>query len=289
MTGGAFRAACVQLNAGQDMAANIATASTLVRRAHGEGAQLITLPENSVLMDHRRDIAQAQAAPMERHPAVLAFGALAAELKCWILLGSIAVPAGDGRSFNRSVLLSDAGTVAAHYDKIHLFDVDIPDGATYRESASIAPGAEAVTVATPLGRLGLTVCYDVRFAYLYRALAHAGAELLTIPAAFTQMTGEAHWHVLVRARAIETGSFVLAPAQCGSHSGNRRTFGHSLIVAPWGEVLADGGTEPGIVVAEIDLARVAEARRRIPTLEHDRPLRAAAPAGPSATKKARTG
>ncbi|MBM3484194.1 MAG: carbon-nitrogen hydrolase family protein [Alphaproteobacteria bacterium] len=280
-----FRAACVQLNAGQDMAANIETASALIRRAHSEGARFIALPENAVLMEHRREVALPQAVAIERHPAVLAFSALARELGTSILVGSIAVPASGNRSFNRSVLLAEDGRIAAHYDKIHLFDVDIPDGATYRESSTIAPGDEAVVATTPFATLGLTVCYDLRFAYLYRELAQRGAEVLTVPAAFTQLTGEAHWHVLVRARAIETGSFVIAPAQCGSHSGNRRTFGHSLMVAPWGEVLADGGSEPGIVLADIDLARVTEARARIPALKHDRSIAVPTPSTAPAERK----
>jgi predicted amidohydrolase len=270
MTTRSFRAACVQLNAGQDMATNIAAASALIRQAREKGADLVALPENAVLMEHRREVAAAQAVEMERHPALAAFAALACELSVWLLAGSIGVPALGGRLYNRSVLLDDRGRIVTWYDKLHLFDVDIEDGATYRESAQIAPGSVAVTATTPWAVLGLSICYDLRFAYLYRALAQAGAEVLTCPAAFTQTTGEAHWHVLQRARAIETGSFVLAPAQCGAHSGNRRTFGHALIVAPWGEVLADGGTGPGVIVAELDLARVAEARRRIPALRHDR-------------------
>lgn len=270
---GVIRAACVQLNAGQDMDENLARAEALVREAHGLGARFIATPENTPLMEHRRDITRSLAAPTESHPAAARFAALARELNVYILLGSLAAKAPGGRLFNRSVLFDDKGAIVATYDKIHMFDVSLSDGATYRESATFEPGAEAVCAPTSFGTLGLTVCYDVRFAYLYRLLAQAGAEILTVPAAFTQVTGEAHWHTLVRARAIETGCFVIAPAQCGSHSGNRRTFGHSLIVDPWGRVLADGGEQPGIVCADLDLAQVREARTRIPALQHDRPVR----------------
>lgn len=268
-----IRVGCVQLNGGQDMAANLARAEALVRDAHAKGARFIATPENTPLMEHRQDISRAQAEPSASHPAVKRFAALARELGVHLLLGSHAAKAHGARLHNRSVLFDDRGGIVASYDKVHMFDVELSDGATYKESASFEPGADAVLAETPFGRLGLTVCYDVRFAYLYRLLAQAGADILTVPAAFTQVTGEAHWHVLLRARAIETGSFVVAPAQCGSHSGNRRTFGHSLIVDPWGHVLADGGTEEGVIVADLDLARVSEARLRIPALTHDRPVR----------------
>ncbi len=181
---------------------------------------------------------------------------------------------------NRSLLIDPAGHIAARYDKIHMFDVEIPDGQSYRESRVYEAGTEAVTAELPWGRLGLTVCYDLRFPYLYRSLAQAGAQFLSIPSAFTRFTGQAHWHVLLRARAIETGCFVFAPAQCGSHDGGRETYGHSLIVAPWGEVLADGGEEPGVTLAEIDPAEVAKARTMIPALDHDRPFAAPEAAAP---------
>ncbi|MGD9538373.1 MAG: carbon-nitrogen hydrolase family protein [Alphaproteobacteria bacterium] len=267
-----IRAACVQLNGGQDMARNLDRAEARVREAQAQGARFIALPENAPLMEHRAEISRAQAAPTESHPAVRRFSALASELGVHILLGSHAALAPNGKLSNRSVLFDDKGSIVAAYDKVHMFDVDIPDGATYRESETFEPGRDAVIAETPFARIGLTVCYDVRFAYLYRMLAQGGAELLTVPAAFTKLTGEAHWHVLLRARAIETGCFVVAPAQCGSHSGNRRTFGHSLIVDPWGAVLADGGEAEGVIVAELDLDKVAEARGRIPALRHDRPV-----------------
>jgi len=266
----AFKLACVQLNAGREYAPNIARAGALIREAAAAGADLIGLPENASMIEPVTAEALAKALPEESHPALAAFRELARELGRWIHLGSLNVKAPDGRILNRSMLLDAAGGVVARYDKLHMFDVDLRGGETYRESDTVAPGEKAVLAPTPWGPLGMTVCYDVRFPYLYRALAQAGAVLIAVPAAFTRTTGRAHWHVLVRARAIETGSYVFAAAQCGTHAEGRRTYGHSLIVDPWGEVLADGGEEEGIVLAEIDPARVAETRRRIPSLRHDR-------------------
>jgi predicted amidohydrolase len=211
-----------------------------------------------------------KAVPEDEDTALAAFRVLAAELQVWLLIGSLAVRVAPDKAANRSILIDPAGQIVARYDKIHMFDVEIPDGQSYRESRVFQAGGQAVLADLPWGRLGMTVCYDVRFPYLYRALAQAGAAFLSVPAAFTKMTGEAHWHVLLRARAIETGCFVFAPAQCGTHAEGRQTFGHSLIVAPWGEVLADGGEEPGVVVAEIDPARVAQAHAMVPALRHDR-------------------
>ncbi len=212
----------------------------------------------------------ALARPESEDPSVAGYRALAAETGAWLLAGSLVLRADADKLVNRSLLIDPKGRIAARYDKIHMFDVEIPDGQSYRESRAYQGGDRAVTAELPWGRLGMTVCYDMRFSYLYRALAKAGAAFLSIPAAFTRFTGAAHWHVLLRARAIETGCYVIAPAQCGDHAGGRETYGHSLIVAPWGEVLADGGAEPGFVIAEIDLAEVAEARRRVPALDHDR-------------------
>jgi len=265
-----FTAACVQMTSGREPAGNIAAASALVRQAKAAGAELIMTPEMTNLMEPQRPALFEKIVPEAEDAALAAFRALAAELQVWLLVGSLAVRLSADRAANRSILLDPAGRIAARYDKIHMFDVDIPDGQSYRESRSYRPGDQAVVADLPWGRLGMTVCYDLRFPYLYRALAHAGAAFLSIPAAFTKFTGEAHWHVLVRARAIETGCFVFAPAQCGTHAEGRQTFGHSLIVAPWGEVLADGGETPGIVMAEIDPARVAAARRMVPALTHDR-------------------
>ncbi len=196
-------------------------------------------------------------------------------MKIWLLIGSLSIKLEPTKAANRSFLFDPQGRIAARYDKIHMFDVEIPDGQSYRESATFRPGEEAVTADLPWGKLGLSICYDMRFPYLYRSLAHAGASFLAVPAAFTEFTGRAHWHVLLRARAIETGCFVFAPAQCGTHVADRRTYGHSLVVAPWGEVLADAGEEPGVITAHIDPARVTEARRMVPALSHDKPLKVA--------------
>ena len=267
---GKFKVACVQLNAARNIAANIAAASALIREAKGKGAQFILTPENTSMIEPKRAMMLEKAKPEAEHPGIPAFGALAAELGVWLLIGSMQIKLDASTCANRSFLFDDKGRIAARYDKIHMFDVDLKAGESYRESATFRPGEEAVVADLPWGRVGLTVCYDVRFAYLYRALAHAGASFLTVPAAFTVPTGKAHWHTLLRVRAIETGSYVLAPAQCGEHAEGRKTYGHSLIVAPWGEVLADGGEEPGIIYADVDPAKVAEARSMIPALRHDR-------------------
>ena len=264
------RVACVQPSSGQDTAANLEAAGRLVREAAAAGAELVALPENVALMEHRSALVRASAAPLESHPAARFFRELAEETGIWLLAGSMASPAGDGRIANRSLLIDPEGRIVATYDKIHMFDVDLPSGESYRESEAFRPGEHAVVAETPWGGLGMTVCYDLRFPQLYRALAHAGARLIAVPAAFTRMTGEAHWHVLMRARAIESGCFVIAPCMWGSHSGERKTFGHSLIVDPWGEVLADAGEGVGIVTADLDLARVEQVRAAIPALAHDR-------------------
>jgi predicted amidohydrolase len=204
------------------------------------------------------------------HPVLPAMQGLAKELKLWLLVGSIGVKAPDGKIFNRSFMMAPSGAIAARYDKIHLFDIDLGEGKSYRESATIEPGRNAVIAPCAEGLIGLSICYDIRFPHLYRAYAQAGAELLAAPAAFTRVTGEAHWHVLQRARAIENGAYVISPAQCGTLAGGAECYGHSLIVDPWGRVLADGGTEPGVVTAEIDLSLVSDTRQRIPSLAHDR-------------------
>lgn len=266
-----FNLACIQITATDDVAGNIAQTSRLIRQAHAAGADLISTPENTGIMAAKGEETRAAAKPEDEHPALLAYRALAAELKTWLHIGSIGCDVPDEtRIANRGFMLRPDGSIAASYDKIHMFDVDLPSGESYRESRRFRPGDRACLVDLPWGRLGMTICYDMRLPYLYRALAHAGAELLAMPSAFTRPTGQAHWHVLLRARAIECGAFVFAAAQCGTHPGNRKTYGHSLIVAPWGEVLADGGEEPGFVMAEIDMAKVAEARRQVPSLGHDR-------------------
>jgi predicted amidohydrolase len=266
----AFKVACVQLNAARDIAPNIATASRLIREARTAGADFILTPENTSMIEPKRALLLEKALPEAEHPGIPAFSALAAELGVWLLIGSMQIRLDATHCANRSFLFDPKGAIAARYDKIHMFDVDLAGGESYRESATFRPGSAAVVAELPWGRLGLSVCYDLRFAYLYRALAQAGASFLTVPAAFTVPTGRAHWHVLLRARAIETGSFVFAPAQCGTHAEGRTTYGHSLIVAPWGEILAEAGDEPTVITAEIDPAKVAAARGMVPALRHDR-------------------
>lgn len=270
--GGRVRAACIQVNAGTEIRPNLDAAGDLVRRARDAGAELIALPENVSMIVQGRDKVLARVAAEGTHPAMPFFAGLARETGAWILAGTLGIRLDDGRVANRSLLFDGRGNLVARYDKIHMFDVDLAGGESYRESATFRPGERAVVAPTPWGGLGMTVCYDVRFAHLYRVLAKAGASLLTVPAAFTVPTGRAHWHVLLRARAIETGCFVLAPAQTGTHDQGRKTFGHSLIVSPWGEVIADGGEEVGFITADLDLGAVAEARRMIPSLTHDRPF-----------------
>lgn len=269
-----FMAACVQVTAGRELAPNIETALRLGREARRMGADFITFPENVTMIEPVGAEAVRKALPEAEHPAIPAFRALARETGAWILAGSLSIKAGETKYANRSLLFDSGGTIVGRYDKLHLFDVDLAGGERYRESERIVPGERAVLAATPWGLLGMTICYDVRFPQLYRALAKAGATMFTVPAAFTEQTGRAHWHILNRARAIECGAFVIAAAQCGTHAQGRRTYGHSLIVDPWGEVLAEGGETEGVIVAEIDPAKSAEARRRIPALQHDRPFSA---------------
>ncbi len=265
-----FTAACIQLNTQGDEAENCQTTSALIRQAAGEGAEFVATPETTNLMDLGRARMFELAGPEAENTTLARLRDLAAELGVWLVIGSLVIRDDAERLSNRSFLVDPNGAVVARYDKIHMFDVEIPDGQTYRESAHYRPGEAAVLADLPWGRLGLTICYDVRFPALYRALAKAGAGILTVPSAFTRFTGKAHWHVLLRARAIETGCYVIAPAQCGSHARGRQTYGHSLIVAPWGEILADGGEETGISLAEIDLQRVDQVRSMVPALAHDR-------------------
>ena len=265
-----FKAACVQMNSAAEIAPNLESAGALIHAAATAGAQLIMTPENTTLIEPNRARQLTKTPSEEAHPGVSHFAALAKELGIWLLIGSMPVRAEENRIANRSFLFDPGGSIVARYDKIHMFDVDLPNGETYRESNGVRPGEQAVVAATPWGGLGLTICYDVRFAYLHRALAHAGAVMLTVPAAFTVPTGQAHWHVLLRARAIETGCFVFAPAQTGEHAEGRLTYGHSLIVSPWGEVLADAGDAPGFILADINLEQVSKARSMVPALRHDR-------------------
>ena len=273
--------ACVQTNSKRDPADNVAEISPMIREASARGADFITTPEIVGMFEPKRSLALEKAEPEDSHTVLAAFRALADELSCWLLIGSISIKLDGDKLSNRSFLVGPDGAIVARYSKIHMFDVQVGDGATYRESHTYEPGTEAVLAATPWGPLGMTICYDIRFPALYRTLAQAGAGLITAPAAFTQVTGQAHWHVLQRARAIENGAFIISAAQTGTHAEGRRTYGHSVIVAPWGEVLADAGEAPGVITAEIDLADVAKARGKVPSLSHDRvftALRAAEPA-----------
>ncbi len=271
-----FKVALVQNRADADMHANIAECSDLVRRAHDQGADLICLPELFSCLYSSDAALEVGPHPEERHPALAHFSNLAAELGTWIQPGSIAVEMPTGKLRNRAVMLDAAGSVVARYDKVHMFDVDLADGESYRESELFESGEEAVLAPTPWGLVGLTVCYDLRFAYLYRSLAQAGASYLTVPAAFMRTTGKAHWQVLLRSRAIETGCYVFAACQWGAH-GDAVTYGHSLVVAPWGEVIADGGDSGGVVIADVDPAKVEAARAMVPALRHDRALRSPKP------------
>ena len=264
------------MTSGREPADNLTVASKLIRQAKAQGAELIMTPETTNMMEPRRALLFEKAVAEEDDASAAGFSALAAELGVWLLIGSLVVRVAPDKAANRSMLFDPKGRVAARYDKIHMFDVEIPDGQSYRESKAYQAGVQAVLADLPWGRLGMTVCYDLRFPYLYRDLAQAGAGFLSVPAAFTRFTGQAHWHVLLRARAIETGCFVFAPAQCGTHAQGRETFGHSLVIAPWGEILADGGEEPGVILAKIDPALIVKARAMVPALTHDRPIEAPA-------------
>lgn len=270
MDDAAVKFACVQMSAGPEVGPNLDAAAVLIREAAAAGAKFIFTPENTSIIEPNRELALAKSFTQDEHPGLPYFSALAQELGVWLLIGSMPIRVEPERLANRSFLIDDRGRIITHYDKIHLFDVDLPNGEVYRESERIRPGSQAVLAPTPWGALGLTVCYDLRFPQLYRELAHAGASIISIPAAFTVPTGEAHWHVLLRARAIETGAFVFAPAQCGTHAGGRRTYGHSLIVAPWGEILAEAGEAPGTIATAVDFSQVTAARGMIPSLRHDR-------------------
>jgi deaminated glutathione amidase len=268
-----FRVGLVQMCTERDVEKNLADASALIREAAAQGAQYVQTPEVTTLMELDRARLFAAIRPEEGNPAVAHFAALARELGIWLHLGSMAMLLGTGKIANRSLLFSPAGEIEARFDKIHMFDVALPGGETYRESKNYEPCGAAILAELPWGTLGMTVCYDLRFPHLYRGLAQAGADFLAIPSAFTRKTGEAHWHVLLRARAIENGCFVFAAAQAGKHECRRETYGHSLVVSPWGEVIAEAdGVHPMVIVADVKSAEVEEARRRIPSLQHDRPF-----------------
>ena len=266
-----FKVALVQTNSSDDMEQNIKTTCTFVRECVAMGADMVMAPENVSMMTFGSENIIANARPEETHPAISAFANLANELGIWFHGGTFAIDSGNGL-VNRTVVFSPDGKIAARYDKIHMFDADLGNGESYLESETFNSGNQAVSVNLPWGQMGLSTCYDVRFPHLYRKLAQSGADFFAVPAAFTTITGKAHWHTLLRARAIENGCFVFAPAQTGDHVGGRQTFGHSLIIDPWGEVLADAGPGPGIIIADIDPNKVLEVRAKIPSLLNDRPF-----------------
>ena len=276
-----FRVALVQLRCGRSVASNLAQAEALIRRAAELGADYVQTPENTSFMELERDRLLHQAESEEESAPLARLRAVAKELGLWLHIGSLAVKIDAERLANRSYVIGPDGEIAARYDKLHMFDVDLGNGETYRESRNYAPGTKGVVVDLPMGRLGMTICYDLRFPALYRALATAGAKLIAIPSAFTRQTGEAHWRVLVRARAIETGAFIVAASQGGLHENGRSTYGHSMIVSPWGEVLAEAGEDPGVIFADIDLSESEAARKRIPALLHGRDFEVEVVAAPS--------
>ena len=269
-----MKAALYQAQTGIDPKRNAADLVRSVEEANAGGAAILFTPEMSGLLDRDRERARPHLRSEAEDPVLAAVRKAAAANEIWVHLGSIALSGerDDGRLVNRGFLIDGEGRIRARYDKMHLFDVDLPTGESWRESASYAGGEKPVVAETPFGRLGMTICYDLRFPDLYRALTGAGASILSVPAAFTVPTGEAHWHILLRARAIEAGVFVVAAAQAGRHEDGRSTYGHSLIVGPWGDVLLDMGTEPGLAFADIDLAQVDEVRSRLPAIRHRRAI-----------------
>jgi predicted amidohydrolase len=273
-----MRIALYQARTGIDPARNAADLARAVREASAGGASMLFTPEMSGLLDKDRERAAKHLRSEAGDPVLAAVCKAAAEHGIWVHLGSLALSGerGDGRLVNRGFLIDADGAVRARYDKMHLFDVDLPTGESWRESAAYAPGDGPVVAESPVGRLGLSICYDMRFPDLYRTLTGAGATILSVPAAFTVPTGMAHWHILLRARAIEAGVFVVAAAQCGKHEDGRETYGHSLVVGPWGEVLLDMGEAPGLGFADIELAEVDQVRSRLPAIRHRRPIGEAA-------------
>lgn len=265
-----FKAALVQMRSGTDMARNLTDAETLVREAAATGAPYVLTPEVSNIFEPDKERLRAVVLPERGDTMVKRFSELAKELRIHLHAGSLAVKAEDGRIANRSLVFAPDGKIIARYDKVHLFDIDLPNGESYRESATYTPGEHATAVTLPFAKFGLCICYDVRFPRLASTYANAGTSILTYPAAFTVPTGEAHWHVLLRARAIETGSFVLAAAQGGTHDSGKATYGHSLAINPWGEILAEAGTDPCVITAEIDPEASTAARSRIPALQNAR-------------------
>ena len=270
MSAGTFKAAMIQMRSGLTPGANSDDAVRMIGEAKSAGADYVLTPEMTNILAVKREQLFSVVVEEEADPSLATLREVARKLGIYVHIGSLAIRISPDRAANRSFLVGPKGDILARYDKIHMFDVDLAGGESYRESRNYRPGELAVLADLPWGRLGLTVCYDLRFPALYRALAEAGATMLAIPSAFTRQTGEAHWHVLMQARAIENGSFVFAAAQGGKHENGRDTYGHSLIVDPWGSIIAEGGTEPGVIMAEINPAEVASARARIPSLQHGR-------------------
>jgi deaminated glutathione amidase len=268
------RVGLVQMCTGRDVARNLQDATGLIREAARQGARYVQTPEFTVLMEATSRQWFAGTLPEEGNPAVAHFAGLARELALWLHLGSMSVLLSSGKIANRSYLFAPDGSISARYDKIHMFDAAPGSGESYRESKHFQAGCHAVVADLPWGPLGLSVCYDVRFPGLYRALAQAGATMLAVPSAFIQQTGAAHWHVLLQARAVETGCYVLAAAQGGIHESGRETFGHSMVISPWGEIIAEAGpgVQSSVILADIVCEEVADARRRMPSLEHDQPF-----------------
>ena len=265
-----LRVACIQTNSKSDPNINIKEVSSLICEAQSDGAELITTPEVVGMLEPNREKALDKAQAENDHSVLREFRNLSKDLSIWLLIGSISIKLSDSKLANRSFLINPAGQIIARYTKIHMFDVEVNDGSTYKESTTYQPGTSACLARTPWGLVGLTICYDIRFPALYRDLAKAGAGIIFIPSAFTEVTGEAHWHVLQRARAIENGCFIVSAAQTGIHEQKRKTFGHSIIIDPWGNVLAEADKCVGFIISDLDLNLVNEARNKIPSLSHDR-------------------
>jgi deaminated glutathione amidase len=282
-TARSFRVGLVQMCSGRDVDKNVASATELIREAAAGGAQYVQTPEMTTLLELERPLLLAAARPEDGNPALWHFQKLARELGLWLHIGSMPILLASDKLANRSFLIAPDGDIAARYDKIHMFDVDLGGGERYTESANYEPGRHAVLAELPWGQIGLTICYDLRFPPLYRALARAGARFLAVPAAFTRPTGLAHWHTLLRARAIESQAFVFAAAQGGTHENGRETFGHSLVISPWGEILGEGGVQPAVIFADVELQLLEDVRRRVPSLQHDRDFEVV-PAGRSKSK-----
>jgi predicted amidohydrolase len=270
MNGGAFRVGLIQMRSTRTPGENADAAAKMIGEAKAGGADYVLTPEMTNILERSRESLFAKIVPEENDPTLATLRELARGLGIYIHVGSLAVKLGPEKAANRAFLIDRKGEIVARYDKIHMFDVDLKGGESYRESRAYRPGDLAVLSDLPWGRLGITICYDLRFPALYRALAEAGASFLAVPSSFTRQTGEAHWHVLMRARAIENGCYVFAAAQGGDHEDGRATYGHSLVVGPWGKIVAEGGTEPGVIFADVDPAEVAAARSRVPSLQNGR-------------------